>query len=58
MSRAIIPTTLKETKLSSKGPGDPINLEADVIGKHILHYMKGAAGGLLTKEKLSRYGFA
>jgi len=55
---AIIPTTLQETKLSSKGPGDPINLEADVIGKHILHYMKGTGGGSLTKEKLSRYGFA
>ncbi len=39
---AIIPETLKKTKLHTKGPGDPVNLEADVIGKHILHYMQGS----------------
>jgi len=54
---AIIPTTLQETTLSTKHPGDPVNMEADVIGKHIFHYLKGSGGGI-TLEKLKRHGFA
>ncbi len=40
---AIIPETLKKTKLPSKGPGDAVNMEADMLGKHIFHYMKGTS---------------
>lgn len=40
-SVALIPATLAKTTLSSKGVGDPVNMEADMIGKHILHYMRG-----------------
>lgn len=54
---AIIPTTLRETSLSAKRAGDPVNLEADVIGKHVFHYLNEASGGL-TQEKLARFGFA
>jgi len=56
---AVIPETLRKTKLQSKSPGDAVNLEADVLGKHILHYMKGAGGGAgsVTKEFLNRHGF-
>src|SRR5690606_37256035 len=46
---ALIPTTLDKTTLGSKRPGDPVNLEADFLGKHIYHYMKNlssAPGGL------------
>lgn len=54
---AVIPKTLSDTTLQSKKKGDPVNMEADVIGKHILHYMKGG-GGTITKELLERHGFA
>ncbi len=53
---AIIPETLKKTTLASKGPGDPVNMEADMLGKHIFHYLKGAGADPLTKEFLARHG--
>ncbi|HNR29479.1 MAG TPA: riboflavin synthase [Candidatus Hydrogenedentes bacterium] len=56
-SVAIIPTTLRKTTLSAKRPGDPVNMEADIIGKHVYHYVKEGRGGL-TQEKLARMGFA
>ncbi|GLZ75240.1 riboflavin synthase subunit alpha [Actinorhabdospora filicis] len=31
----LIPTTLALTTLGSKGPGDPVHLETDVIAKHV-----------------------
>ena len=55
---AIIPETLNKTTLASKGPGDPVNMEADMLGKHIFHYMKGAGADPLTQEFLARHGFA
>ena len=32
---SLIPTTLGLTTLGHKGPGDPVNLEVDVIAKHV-----------------------
>ncbi len=32
---SLIPTTLALTTMGSKGPGDPVNLEVDVIAKHL-----------------------
>jgi riboflavin synthase len=32
---SLIPTTLALTTLGSKGPGDPVNLEVDIIAKHV-----------------------
>ncbi|MEN9752801.1 MAG: hypothetical protein RL670_492 [Actinomycetota bacterium] len=32
---SLIPETLKLTTLGSKNPGDPVNVEADVMAKHI-----------------------
>lgn len=55
---AIIPTTLNMTTLKSKRPGDPVNMEADMIGKHVYQYLQGLSGGGLTIEKLARHGFA
>lgn len=55
---AIIPTTLGETTLSAKRVGDPVNMEADVLGKHVYHYVNETRGGGLTQETLSRHGFA
>lgn len=54
---AIIPATLQKTTLSSKRPGDPVNMEADMLAKHIFQFMKNMSGGV-TIEKLKRHGFA
>jgi riboflavin synthase len=32
---ALVPHTLRETTLSALGPGDPVNLEADVLAKYL-----------------------
>ncbi len=56
-SVAIIPTTLRMTKLSGKRPGDRVNMEADILGKHVYHYMKKDERGV-SLEKLQRHGFA
>jgi riboflavin synthase len=31
----LIPYTLEKTTLLSKGPGDPVNVEADILGKYV-----------------------
>ena len=54
---AIIPATLQKTTLSSKRPGDPVNMEADMLAKHIFQFMKNMSGGV-TIDKLKRHGFA
>ena len=56
---AVIPTTLKKTTLGVKRPGDWVNLEADVIGKHVYHFVKGTSGDRsMSKDFLARHGFA
>jgi riboflavin synthase len=37
----LIPETLKRTTLGTKGPGDPVNLEVDVIGKYVERMLSG-----------------
>lgn len=55
---AVIPATIAKTTLGSKRVGDAVNMEADMLGKHIFHYMKGMANGGLTMDTLKRQGFA
>ena len=57
-SAAVIPATLANTTLPTKRIGAPVNMEADIIGKHIYHYMKGGTKEGLNLEFLSRHGFA
>lgn len=54
---AVIPETLQRTSLAAKKPGEPVNMEADMLGKYIYHYTRSAAPGL-THETLARHGFA
>jgi riboflavin synthase len=44
---ALIPHTLAVTTLGDVGPGTPVNLEADVLGKYVLRYLEriDVAGG-------------
>lgn len=36
---ALIPLTLEHTTLGDRGPGDRVNLEADVLGKYVKQYL-------------------
>ena len=55
---AIIPHTVERTNLHSLKPGDPINLEADLIAKYVEKMMKGdRAEKSFTIEELVEQGF-
>lgn len=64
---SIIPHTAKETILSMKKTGDVVNLENDIVGKYIEHFLtlpkekesqdKTSKKNELTKELLIRSGF-
>jgi riboflavin synthase len=55
---AIIPHTVGMTNLNSLKPGDPVNLEADLIAKYVEKMMTGASEeSTLTVEELVRQGF-
>ena len=61
---AVIPKTWGLTNLSSLRPGDPVNLEADIIAKYVERILtvgrpaEGARGPSLTPEKLADLGYA
>ena len=55
---AIIPHTVEMTNLNSLLPGDPVNLEADLIAKYVEKMMtREPAESSLTVEELVRQGF-
>lgn len=54
---AIIPHTVTATNLKSLRPGDPINIEADIIAKYAEKMLKGEAPRELNVEKLVAEGF-
>jgi len=55
---AIIPHTVEMTNLNSLQPGDPINLEADLIAKYVEKMMaRESEESSLTVEELVRQGF-
>jgi riboflavin synthase len=54
---AIIPHTVEMTNLHSLKPGDPLNLEADLIAKYVEKMTKGNAESSLTIEDLVEQGF-
>ncbi len=54
---AIIPHTVTATNLKSLKPGDPINIEADIIAKYAEKMLKGEAPRELNVERLVAEGF-
>jgi riboflavin synthase len=55
---AIIPHTVEMTNLKSLKPGDPVNLEADLVAKYVEKMMTTeSAENALTVEELVRQGF-
>jgi riboflavin synthase len=55
---AIIPHTTEMTNLKSLKPGDPVNLEVDMIAKYVEKMMReDSSNGSITVERLVREGF-
>jgi riboflavin synthase len=59
---AIIPKTWDVTNLSHLRPGDPVNLEADIIAKYVERILsvgarQGGSEGGLTLERLAELGY-
>jgi riboflavin synthase len=55
---AIIPHTTEMTNLKSLKPGDPVNLEVDMIAKYVERMMRGdSSNSSITIERLVREGF-
>ena len=54
---AVIPATIAKTTLAARRPGDLVNLEADVIGRHLYHYLNAESSGSVTMDLLRRQGF-
>ena len=55
---AVIPHTVEMTNLGSLKPGDPVNLEADLIAKYVEKMMRREpTESALTIEELVRQGF-
>jgi len=55
---AIIPHTVRMTNLKSLQPGDPVNLEVDMIAKYVEKMMKGESeNSSITLDRLVRQGF-
>ena len=55
---AIIPHTYEATNLKSLRPGDPVNVEVDILAKYLAKWMhRDGAGEGLTVEDLVRRGF-
>jgi len=54
---AIIPHTVELTNLNSLRPGDPVNLEMDIVAKYLEKWMCPAPRAELQVEDLARQGF-
>jgi riboflavin synthase len=58
VTAAIIPHTVKMTNLQSLKPGDPVNLEVDMIAKYVEKMIRGeSVNSSLTVERLVSEGF-
>jgi riboflavin synthase len=54
---AIIPHTYEATNLRELRPGDPVNIEVDVMAKYAEKMMAARSGTSLSQEELIRRGF-
>ena len=49
MTAAIIPHTVKMTNLKSLKPGDPVNLEVDMVAKYVEKMIKGESASSVER---------
>jgi len=53
----LVPHTLGQTTLSERKPGDRVNLEADLLGKYVRHFVSGRGGKGIDEQFLIEHGF-
>ncbi len=51
---SLIPTTLRETTLGARAPGEPVNLEVDVIAKYVERLLGGSSVSELASSRGDR----
>lgn len=54
---SIIPHTADVTTLGFKGPGNTVNLEADLIAKYVAKFLPAARSGRIDGSFLAEHGF-
>ena len=54
---AIIPHTAEATNLGSLKPGDPVNIETDIVAKYVEKMIGGRSTSAITRETLVAQGF-
>jgi riboflavin synthase len=54
---ALIPETLARTTLGAAAPGTKVNLEADVIARHVARLHELGGGAVLAEGDLARWGY-
>jgi riboflavin synthase len=54
---ALIPETLSRTTLGAAGPGAKVNLEADVIARHVARLREVGQGPGVSEGDLARWGY-
>lgn len=59
LSVSLIPTTLSDTVMGRLRVGDTVNLEVDILGKYVYHYLEArqAPASNLSEEFLRDHGF-
>ena len=53
----LVPHTLEATTFSERKPGDRVNLEADLLGKYVKHFVSGSSGKGIDEQFLAEHGF-
>jgi riboflavin synthase len=53
----LVPHTLAVTSLGDRRPGDPLNLEGDMLGKYVSRMLGERGGAVITEEMLAENGF-
>jgi riboflavin synthase len=54
---SLIPHTYRETSFPRLKPGDPVNLETDMMAKYVLKAQEGVSKREITAEFLAEHGF-
>lgn len=54
---ALIPHTLQHTTLGSLQAGDELNVETDLVGKHLERLLQFSKASGLTEEMLAQWGY-
>jgi riboflavin synthase len=57
-SFALVPFTIAHTVLGTKGVGDPVNVEVDILAKYVRRMLAGSERRELDETFLAEHGFA